>query len=93
MNATFYLPQATAHDMLHTIVRMRQPPLPAVANYAAIFLLRDLCVALSSCVYQSLCDSDSINMRRLAARDGPASAVLEALSRLSVVYQVWYIFN
>ncbi len=27
-------------------------------------------------------------MRKLAARDGPASAILEALSRLSVVYQV-----
>ncbi len=44
--------QATAHDMLETIVRMRQPPLPAVANYSVVFLLRDLCVALSSCIYQ-----------------------------------------
>ncbi len=73
--------------MLETLVRMRAPPLPRVADYSSIFLLRDLCVALSSCIYQALCDSDSIDMRKLAARDGPASAILEALSRLSVVYQ------
>ncbi len=84
--------QAAAHDMLNTLVGMRHPPLPSVADYSSIFLLRDLCVALSACIYQSLCDSDSINMKKLAARDGPASAILEALSRLSVVYQVLYFF-
>ena len=62
--------QAMAHDMLETIVNQSSPPLPALANYSSIFLLRDLSVALSSCIYQSLCDSDSINMKKLAARDG-----------------------
>ena len=62
--------QAMAHDMLETIVNQAAPPLPALANYSSIFLLRDLSVALSSCIYQSLCDSDSINMKKLAARDG-----------------------
>eukprot|EP00094_Tigriopus_californicus_P002839 TCALIF_02737-PA protein Name:"Similar to DMXL1 DmX-like protein 1 (Homo sapiens)" AED:0.22 eAED:0.22 QI:0/0.72/0.68/1/1/1/19/158/2211 len=79
--------QAMTHDMLDTIVNQSQPPLPSLANYGSIFLLKDLSVALSSCIYQSLCDSDSINMKKLAAKDGPASAILEALSRLSVVYQ------
>ena len=62
--------QATAHDMLQTIVGMEQPPLPGVANYGVIFLMKDLSVALSACIYQSLCDSDSINMKKLAANDG-----------------------
>ncbi len=62
--------QAAAHDMLKTVVDMGVPPFPSVANYNAIFLLRDLSVALSSCIYQALCDSDSINMKKLAARDG-----------------------
>ena len=56
--------------MLGTIVDQKSPPLPAVADYSSILLLRDLSVALSSCIYQSLCDSDSINMKKLAARDG-----------------------
>jgi hypothetical protein len=62
--------QATAHDILGTIVGQKSPPLPGLANYASIFLLRDLSVALSSCIYQSLCDSDSINMKKLAAKEG-----------------------
>jgi hypothetical protein len=59
-----------AHDMLHSIISQRHPPLPGVANYAAVILLRDLSVALSSCVYQTLCDSDSVNMKKLMAKDG-----------------------
>lgn len=62
--------QSMTHDMLTTIVGQKHSPLPGQANYSAIFLLRDLSVALSSCVHQSLCDSDSINMKKLAAREG-----------------------
>ncbi len=62
--------QAIAHDVLGTVVGMESPPLPGLAKYSAVFLLRDLSVALSSCIYQSLCDSDSVNMKKLASKDG-----------------------
>ena len=79
--------QFLAHDMLVTINNRTNPPLPGLVNYGSVFTLRDTCVALSSCIYQSLSDSDSINMKKLVTSDSAASAVLEALSRLSVVYQ------
>ena len=47
--------------------RARPPPIPGtLVNYSSIFLLRDMSVALSSCIYQSLSDSDSINVKKLA---------------------------
>ena len=49
--------------MLQTLVGMEHPPLPGIADYGVIFLMKDLSVALSACIYQSLCDSDSINMK------------------------------
>ena len=50
-----------------TNFRARPPPVPGtLMNYASIFLLRDMSVALSSCIYQSLSDSDSINVKKLA---------------------------
>ena len=79
--------QSLTHDMLVTINNRTNPPLPGLASYGSVFTLRDMCVALSSCIYQSLSDSDSINMKKLVTADSAASAVLEALSRLSVVYQ------
>ena len=79
--------QSLTHDMLVTINDRSNPPLPGLVNYSSILTLRDMCVALSSCVYQSLSDSDAINMKKLVTTDTAASAVLEALSRLSVVYQ------
>ena len=66
-------------------------PLPGMLqSYSTIFLLRDMAVALSSCLYQSLSDSDAINShsgKKLASKDFATGAVMEALSRLSVVYQ------
>ena len=47
--------QALTHDMLVSINdRSGNPPLPGYVNFASILTLRDQCVALSSCVYQSL---------------------------------------
>ena len=58
-------------------------------SYSQMFLLRDMSVALSSCIYQSLSDSDAINPshKKLESKDLATVAVMEALSRLSVVYQ------
>ena len=79
--------QSLTHDMLVTINNRTNPPLPGLVNYGSVFTLRGMCIALSSCIYQSLSDSDSINLKKLVTADSAASAVLEALSRLSVVYQ------
>lgn len=52
--------QSLEHDMLQTIVELRNPPMPHKnTHYCEVFILRDLAVALSACIYQSLCDSDT----------------------------------
>ena len=78
------------HDMLITITDQINVPLPGcIPTYSYIFLLRDMAVALSSCIYQSLSDSDAINTssKKLNTKDLATGAVLEALSKVSVVYQ------
>ena len=58
-------------DILGTVVGQSAPPFPGAAcNYSEVFLLRDLSVAMSSCIYQSLCDSDSISVKKLTAKTG-----------------------
>ncbi|XP_050532464.1 dmX-like protein 2 isoform X5 [Daktulosphaira vitifoliae] len=52
--------QAQAHDMLQTVIDIRNPPLLTRIDLSELFVLRDLSVALSACIYQSLCDSDTI---------------------------------
>ena len=45
-------------------------PLPGmIGSYSTVFLLRDMAVALSSCIYQSLSDSDAINSKKFTAKD------------------------
>ena len=52
--------QSLEHDMLQTVVEMRNPPTPDKnIYYCEVFILRDLAIALSACIYQSLCDSDT----------------------------------
>ena len=76
------------HDMLITITDQTNVPLPGLsASFSQVFLLRDMAVALSSCIYQSLSDSDAVNATKRKAKDFATGAVLEALSKLSVVYQ------
>ncbi|KAJ8974411.1 hypothetical protein NQ317_014905 [Molorchus minor] len=47
--------QCLTHDMLQTIVEMQQPN----TNQSQLLVIRDLAIALSACIYQSLCDSDT----------------------------------
>lgn len=75
--------QAQAHDMLQTIVELRSPPMPSRTHFSEVFVLRDLAVALSACIYQSLCDSDTFSVKQQA--DSVQSFGLESLARLSVV--------
>jgi len=56
--------QAQAHDMLQTIVELRSPPMPSRTHFSEVFVLRDLAVALSACIYQSLCDSDTFSVKQ-----------------------------
>lgn len=75
--------QAQAHDMLQTIVELRSPPMPSRTHFSEVFVLRDLAVALSACIYQSLCDSDTFSVKQQT--DNFQSFGLESLARLSVV--------
>lgn len=49
--------------MLQAIVEQRSPPTLSCVNLSEVFVLRDLAVALSACIYQSLCDSDTCNVK------------------------------
>ncbi|XP_014244478.1 dmX-like protein 2 isoform X1 [Cimex lectularius] len=55
--------QALAHDMLQAIIEQRTPPTLNCVNLSEVFVLRDLAVALSACIYQSLCDSDTCSVK------------------------------
>ena len=73
--------QTLTRDMLHTLSTHRALPVPGTAHYATIFLLRDLAVALSSSVHQSLCDSEASSQRRSCADLG----LPESVNRLSTL--------
>lgn len=50
--------QSVTQDILHTIIEFRTPP-TFTHSLNKVFVLRNLSAALSSCLYQSLCDSDN----------------------------------
>ncbi|KFB47233.1 AGAP010490-PA-like protein [Anopheles sinensis] len=60
--------QSHTHDMLQTMVNMRAPPhMNRTYTFpSGIFVLRDLAVALSACIYQSLCDSDTFSVKQFS---------------------------
>ncbi|KAK9294166.1 hypothetical protein QLX08_011144 [Tetragonisca angustula] len=73
--------QSLAHDMLQTLVELRNPPMPARnTHYCEVFIMRDLAVALSACIYQSLCDSDTFVMKHQQPDSFPAFAEIETFS-------------
>lgn len=80
--------QSQTHDMMQTIIELRTPPsgLQGV-NSSGIFILRDLAVALSACIYQSLCDSDSFIVKQSAEHNGCHSPGMETLARLNASCQ------
>ncbi|GFS07033.1 DmX-like protein 2 [Elysia marginata] len=53
--------QGSIQDLLQSVVEMPLPP-SAQTDIGLVSTIRDLSVALSSCIYQSLCDSDSFNV-------------------------------
>ncbi|XP_066993059.2 dmX-like protein 2 isoform X2 [Anabrus simplex] len=77
--------QSQTHDMLQTIVELRNPPMPSrTLCWSEVFVLRDLAIALSACIYQSLCDSDTFSVKQQS--DSFQSSGLESLARLNIVY-------
>lgn len=78
--------EAQTHDMLQTIVDLRSPPTGLQnTNAWEIFVLRDLAVALSACIYQSLCDSDTFIVKQ--ETNGFHSPGMETLARLNASCQ------
>ncbi|XP_064608806.1 dmX-like protein 2 isoform X2 [Liolophura sinensis] len=73
--------QGMIQDLLHTIVEFTVPPCHHYMS-EAVLLLRNLSVALSSCIYQCLCDSDSfvVSMADL-------DVAMEGFTSHSVIYQ------
>ncbi|KAG5673298.1 hypothetical protein PVAND_003358 [Polypedilum vanderplanki] len=81
-----YLQQQT-HDMLQTVVELRGPPIgindPQTSD---VFILRDLAVALSACIYQSLCDSDTFSVKQLTANECHSPG-METIAKLNASCQ------
>ncbi|XP_046412753.1 dmX-like protein 2 isoform X1 [Neodiprion fabricii] len=73
--------QAQTHDMLQTVIELRSPPMPTRnTHYREVFILRDLAVALSACIYQSLCDSDTFVMKHHQPESFTTQAEIETFS-------------
>lgn len=74
--------------MLQTIVDLRSPPVGLQTSTASeIFILRDLSVALSACIYQSLCDSDTFIVKQNVESSSCHSPGMETLARLNASCQ------
>lgn len=81
-----YLQQHT-HDMLQTVVDLRGPPMGINDPHSSeVFVLKDLAVALSACIYQSLCDSDTFSVKQLGSTDCHSPG-METLARLNASCQ------
>ena len=82
--------QTMVHDMLFTLSGHKSLPIPGLAKYSSIFLLRDLAVAVSGSVYQSLCDSELDTVNRQRSELG----LPESVNRLSLLMADSYLmFN
>ncbi|XP_001850447.2 dmX-like protein 2 isoform X2 [Culex quinquefasciatus] len=80
--------QSHTHDMLQTIVDMRSPPHAHRTVFPnGIFVLRDLGVALSACIYQSLCDSDTFSVKQSTVSEGCHSPGMETIAKLNASCQ------
>ncbi|XP_039758479.1 dmX-like protein 2 isoform X1 [Pararge aegeria] len=59
--------QSVAHDMLGTLGELG---IPGGSATRLLHTLRELAVALSACIYQSLCDSDTFSLKHAQHHDG-----------------------
>uniref|UniRef100_A0A6B2EFJ9 Putative rabconnectin n=1 Tax=Phlebotomus kandelakii TaxID=1109342 RepID=A0A6B2EFJ9_9DIPT len=80
--------QSHTHDMLQTIVDLQNPPTGTKISLSPeVNVLRELAVALSACIYQSLCDSDTFSVKQATESSGFHSPGMETLARLNASCQ------
>ncbi|XP_017781826.1 PREDICTED: dmX-like protein 2 isoform X2 [Nicrophorus vespilloides] len=72
--------QCLTHDMLQSMVELPQPE----TNQSQLLVLRDLAVALSACIYQSLCDSDTFKSNLQDTLDNCSSHLVGRRRRMSI---------
>ncbi|CAG0879086.1 unnamed protein product [Darwinula stevensoni] len=79
--------QSAVQDLLQAVIDLVNLPIPGRCYFPRMFVLRDLSIALSACIYQSLCDSDSF-VGRHGQHNGMSGCYdLDSLVQRSVVYQ------
>lgn len=72
--------QSLSHDMLHTMVELPR----ASTNQSQLLVLRDLAIALSACIYQSLCDSDTFKASMQDSQDITSTYLVGRKRKISV---------
>ncbi|KAM8719971.1 hypothetical protein ACLKA7_006087 [Drosophila subpalustris] len=82
--------QSQTVDMLQSIIKLL--PFPGIESSALseIFVLRDLAVALSSCIYQSLCDSESFVVNN-STFNGYPSPGIENIAKINSSFECSYL--
>ena len=68
--------QCITHDIMQTMIDFDGPPVILPPNYSEVYVLRDLGMSLSACIYQSLCDSENLPFRGPKEQDGLGSSVV-----------------
>lgn len=83
--------QSQTVDMLQSIIKLL--PFPGIEPCALseIFVLRDLAVALSSCIYQSLCDSESFVVNNTTTFNGYPSPGMENIAKINSSFECSYL--
>ncbi|XP_018327674.1 dmX-like protein 2 isoform X2 [Agrilus planipennis] len=72
--------QSMTHDILHTTVDFSQP----ATSQNQLLVMRDLAIALSACIYQSLCDSDTFKMSLQDSQDASVTHLVGRRRRMSM---------
>lgn len=81
-----YLKNST-QDILHAIVAMRTPPAAGQQMLDQVYILRNLSAALSACIYQCLCDSDSF----VVAISDVVDVGMEGFTRYLLLHSTSYV--
>lgn len=82
--------QSQTVDMLQSIIKLMPFPGLETSALSEIFVLRDLAVALSSCIYQSLCDSESFVVNN-ATFNGYPSPGIENIAKINSSFECSYL--
>lgn len=73
--------------MLQTTIGFRTTPIGLKESSNEIYILRDLAIAMSSCIYQSLCDSETFVVNHAIESSGYQSPGIENLAKLNASFQ------